>query len=90
MPGIGPDRAEAIAEWFSDEENRVLVEELRVLDADALSIDAGGVLLLENLRFHPGEEKNDPDFARQLADHDELFGIAPIVVEDFSEMRNLR
>ncbi len=25
------------------------------------------VLLLENLRFHPGEEKNDPAFARELA-----------------------
>ena len=27
----------------------------------------GDVLLLENLRFHPEEEKNDDDFARQLA-----------------------
>jgi len=27
----------------------------------------GQVLLLENLRFHPEEEKNDEDFARQLA-----------------------
>jgi phosphoglycerate kinase len=27
----------------------------------------GEVLLLENLRFHPEEEANDPDFARQLA-----------------------
>ena len=27
----------------------------------------GGVVLLENLRFHPEEEKNDPGFARQLA-----------------------
>jgi len=27
----------------------------------------GGVLLLENLRFHPGEEANDTEFARQLA-----------------------
>jgi len=26
-----------------------------------------GVLLLENLRFHPEEEKNDPGFAEQLA-----------------------
>jgi len=28
----------------------------------------GDVLLLENLRFHKGEEANDSDFARQLAD----------------------
>src|SRR5205814_2124511 len=27
----------------------------------------GDVLLLENLRFHKGEEKNDPQFAAQLA-----------------------
>ena len=27
----------------------------------------GQVLLLENLRFHPEEEKNDPGFAKQLA-----------------------
>ena len=27
----------------------------------------GEVLLLENLRFHAGEEKNDPGFAKQLA-----------------------
>jgi len=27
----------------------------------------GGVVLLENLRFHPEEEKNDSGFARQLA-----------------------
>lgn len=27
----------------------------------------GQVLLLENLRFHPGETKNDPDFSRELA-----------------------
>ncbi len=26
-----------------------------------------GVVLLENLRFHPEEEKNDPEFAKQLA-----------------------
>src|SRR3984893_2724745 len=27
----------------------------------------GEVLLLENLRFHPEEEKNDPAFSKQLA-----------------------
>ncbi len=33
----------------------------------------GEVALLENLRFHPGEEKNDPDFARSLAKVAELY-----------------
>ncbi|MEM8873993.1 MAG: phosphoglycerate kinase [Planctomycetota bacterium] len=39
-------------------------------DAVAAKVDAlqdGQVLLLENLRYHAGEEKNDPDFAKQLA-----------------------
>jgi DNA ligase (NAD+) len=31
IDGIGPDRAESIAEWFADEQNRILVEELREL-----------------------------------------------------------
>jgi len=31
------------------------------------SLKDGEVLLLENLRFHPEEEKNDPDFAKALA-----------------------
>jgi DNA ligase (NAD+) len=31
VEGIGPERAEAIAEWFSDEANHALVEELRLL-----------------------------------------------------------
>jgi DNA ligase (NAD+) len=38
--GIGPDRAEVIAEWFSDKENRKLVDELREL----------------GLRFETGDE----------------------------------
>jgi phosphoglycerate kinase len=33
----------------------------------------GGVLLLENLRYHAGEEKNDPAFARHLADLGDLY-----------------
>ena len=31
------------------------------------AIGAGEAVLLENLRFHPGEETNDADFARSLA-----------------------
>ncbi|MDA1148151.1 MAG: phosphoglycerate kinase [Chloroflexi bacterium] len=32
------------------------------------ALEPGGILLLENLRFHPEEEDNDPAFARALAD----------------------
>ena len=41
VEGIGPERAEAIAEWFADEQNRMLVAELREL----------------GLRFEVGEEE---------------------------------
>lgn len=34
---------------------------------------AGEVIVLENLRFHEEEEKNDPEFARQLASLAEVF-----------------
>lgn len=34
---------------------------------EAMLPKPGEVLLLENLRFHPEEEKNDPDFSRKLA-----------------------
>jgi phosphoglycerate kinase len=33
----------------------------------------GEALLLENLRFHPEEEKNDPSFAKQLAELGDLY-----------------
>jgi phosphoglycerate kinase len=33
----------------------------------------GEVLLLENTRFHAGDEKNDPDFVRALAANGDLF-----------------
>ncbi len=41
----------------------------RMVDAMA----DGDVLVLENLRFHPGEEANDPDFAKALADLADLY-----------------
>ena len=33
----------------------------------------GGVVLLENLRFHPGEKSNDEAFAKELAAHAEVY-----------------
>ena len=36
-------------------------------------LDTGGVALLENVRFHKGEEKNDPAFAARLAELGDLY-----------------
>ena len=37
------------------------------VEAAAAALKPGDTVLLENLRFHPGEEANDPEFARRLA-----------------------
>ncbi len=37
------------------------------------SIKEGQVVLLENLRFHPEEKKNDPEFAKQLAEFGDVY-----------------
>lgn len=37
------------------------------------SAQPGDVVVLENLRFHPEEKKNDPEFARQLANLADLY-----------------
>jgi phosphoglycerate kinase len=42
-------------------------------EAAANGLADGGVLLLENLRFHPEEEKNDPSFAKSLSALGELY-----------------
>jgi phosphoglycerate kinase len=37
------------------------------------ALNPGDVAVLENLRFYPGEEKNDPGFAKKLAAHGDLY-----------------
>jgi phosphoglycerate kinase len=46
------------------------------VEAKARALQPGQVLMLENLRFHKGEEADDPEFSRRLA------GLADIYVDD--------
>lgn len=55
--------------------NVVFVDDIVGPDAQeavARMVD-GEVLMLENVRFHPGEKANDPDFARALASLADIF-----------------
>ncbi len=43
------------------------------IEAAVTAMRDGEVVMLENVRFHPGETKNDPAFARQLAALGEIY-----------------
>src|SRR5437879_13082670 len=43
------------------------------VEAAVKAMPDGDIILLENVRFHPGETKNDPAFARQLANLGDLY-----------------
>ena len=45
----------------------------RCAEEAAAALPQGGVLLLENTRFHPTEEKNDLDLAKQLAELGDVY-----------------
>jgi len=42
-------------------------------EAAVAALKPGGIAVLENLRFHPGEEKNDAEFAAELARCGDIF-----------------
>ncbi len=42
-------------------------------DSTVASLKEGEVCLLENLRFHNEEEKNDPDFAKKLSGYGDIY-----------------
>ena len=44
-----------------------------VAESVVSTLKPGEIALLENLRFHPGEESNDPEFARALATLGDLY-----------------
>ncbi|MDQ0225333.1 phosphoglycerate kinase [Metabacillus niabensis] len=41
--------------------------------AEIAKLEEGGILLLENVRFYPGEEKNDPELAKAFADLADIY-----------------
>ncbi|MEO0801665.1 MAG: phosphoglycerate kinase [Cyanobacteria bacterium J06642_2] len=43
------------------------------VDSTVAAMQNGQVILLENVRFHAGEEKNDPEFAKQLASNADVY-----------------
>jgi phosphoglycerate kinase len=43
------------------------------VEAAVMAMRDGEIVMLENVRFHPGETKNDPAFAKQLAALGELY-----------------
>ncbi|RFC47403.1 MAG: phosphoglycerate kinase [Verrucomicrobia bacterium] len=44
-----------------------------VAESAVAALAPGEILLLENVRYHAGEEKNDPEFARKLASLGEIY-----------------
>src|SRR5215813_1680677 len=59
---IGGRKVHFAADCIGDEAERV-----------AAALQPGEVALLENLRFHKGEEANSPDFARALAELGDVY-----------------
>jgi len=66
---VAPRLAELIGTGVSFCEHCIGAEAAAAIER----LEDGEILLLENLRFHPGEEQNDPDFAKALTEHIGVF-----------------
>jgi phosphoglycerate kinase len=58
------DRFAELTGWTTHFADDCIGEEA---EQKAAALEPGEILMLENLRFHAGEEANDPEFSRQLA-----------------------
>lgn len=88
MSHLGRPKGEAVAEYslapVAEHLQKILGERVRFVSSTVgravqeavQELPDGSVLLLENTRFHPGETKNDPELAEQLA------GLGDVYVND--------
>ena len=66
--------SDGIAEILNAEEITVVQDCIGKVAKKVLKdLPTGGIALLENVRFHPGEEKNDPKFSKLLSDVADLY-----------------
>lgn len=68
---------EPVAAWLAEHLDTEVVFAHESVGEDveylAKELQPGGILVLENLRFHKGEKAGDPEFAKQLARLGEVF-----------------
>ncbi|WP_053218679.1 phosphoglycerate kinase [Virgibacillus senegalensis] len=70
-------RLDAVAKRLSDLLGKTVTKTDEVhgseVDQALAEMKDGDVLLIENVRFHPGEEKNDPELAKAFADMADVY-----------------
>jgi len=70
-------RLDPVADRLSDYLGTTVIKVDHTIDGEVTdqveNLESGGVLMLENTRFHPGEEENDKEFARKLASLADFF-----------------
>ena len=62
-----------ISEYLPDYEVRLIDDFLTEPDSTFKSQKENEIFVYENTRFYPGEKKNDPEFAKKMASHAEVF-----------------
>jgi phosphoglycerate kinase len=70
-------RMDPVADRLSDYLGTAVIKVDHTVDGEVTdqveNLESGGVLMLENTRFHPGEKENDKEFARKLASLADFF-----------------